>query len=111
LKQPPSNEEQLKKHPSNEDASDALLPSPKNIIKPTPILTQQHGININNWQYSYGTTPQQPNAHDCGVHVCIHVLCEAINVPLQYDPNRMDDFRIYIFNCIVHKKILPIIDI
>jgi sentrin-specific protease 1 len=69
---------------------------------------RNHLFQEKDWKLNYIMCPQQPNVYDCGVHVCIHLLVTALNITLDYEPRQMDAFRVYIYNCIVQKRLIQI---
>jgi Ulp1 family protease len=38
-----------------------------------------------NWCFNFATCPLQDNSYDCGVHVCLHLLVNALNMNLDYN--------------------------
>ena len=77
-------------------------------VQPIVAYTKQelNGMLDKEWTFCFAKCPQQPNAVDCGIHACLQSLCLALDIPLTYDPSTMDDFRIYIFNCILERCLI-----
>jgi Ulp1 family protease len=69
---------------------------------------KENKFKKDDWSFHFANCPQQCNGYDCGVHVCIHLMVNALNMKLEYVSNEMDAFRIYIFNCIMTKTLLEV---
>jgi len=57
------------------------------------------------WKIDNAKCTQQTNGYDCGVHVCLQVLCLFFGFSMDYDEENMDDYRHYILQSLLQKHL------
>jgi Ulp1 family protease len=61
-------------------------------IRTTGCTLQELCCSAKDWTQHIVACPQQTNGSDCGVHVCINILCAVFDLPQLPSTEQMIDF-------------------